>query len=72
MARSFSNQMPSRTAGSPTRKAEKKFQTMEPKWFDGEFSRLIEIAFLGRIITTQQEAAARLRKTPRREITEDD
>ena len=45
---------------------------MEPKWFDGEFSRLIEIALLGRIITTQQEAAARLRKTPRREITEDD
>jgi hypothetical protein len=50
----------------------KKFQTMEPKWSDGEFSRLIEIAFLGRIITTQQEASARLRKTPLREITEDD
>ena len=50
----------------------KKFQSLEPKWFDGEFSRLIEIAFRGRIILTQQEASARFRKTSRREITEDE
>ena len=50
----------------------KKFQTLEPKWFDGEFSRLIEIAFRGRIITTQKEASAQFRKTSRREITEDE
>ena len=50
----------------------KKFQTMEPKWFNGEFSKLIEIAFRGRIILTQQEASARFRKTSRREITEDE
>ena len=50
----------------------KKFQSLEPKWFDGEFSKLIEIAFRGRIILTQQEAWARFRKTSRREITEDE
>ena len=50
----------------------KKFQSLEPKWFDGEFSRLIEIAFRGRIILTQKEASARFRKTSRREITEDE
>ena len=50
----------------------KRFQSLEPKWFDGEFSRLIEIAFRGRIILTQQEASARFRKTSRREITEDE
>ena len=55
-----------------TPQTSKKFQTMEPKWFDGEFSKLIEIAFRGRIILTQQEASARFRKTSRREITEDE
>lgn len=50
----------------------KKLQSLEPKWFDGEFSRLIEIAFRGRIITTQKEASAKFRKTSRREITEDE
>jgi hypothetical protein len=49
-----------------------KLQSLEPKWFDGEFSKLIEIAFRGRIILTQQEASARFRKTSRREITEDE
>ena len=50
----------------------KKFQAMEPKWFDGEFSKLIETAFRGHIITTQKEALAKFRKTSRREITEDE
>ena len=49
-----------------------KLQSLEPTWFDGEFSRLIEIAFRGRIILTQQEALAQFRKTSRREITEDE
>ena len=55
-----------------TPQTSKKFQTMEPKWFDGEFSKLIEIAFRGRIITTQKEASGQFRKTSRREITEDE
>jgi hypothetical protein len=50
----------------------KKLQSLEPKWFDGELSRLIEIAFRGRIIRTQKEASAQFRKTSRREITEDE
>ena len=41
-----------------------KFQSLEPKWFDGEFSKLIEIAFRGRIILTQQEALAQFRLVP--------
>ena len=49
-----------------------KFQSLEPKWYDGEFSRLIEIAFRGRIILTQQETLVQFRKTSRREITEDE
>lgn len=46
-----------------TAQTSEKFQSLEPKWYDGEFSRLIEIAFRGRIILTQQEASAQLRKT---------
>ena len=55
-----------------TSQSSKKFQSLEPKWFDGEFSKLIEIAFRGRIILTQQKALTRFRKTSRREITEDE
>ena len=55
-----------------TAQTSEKFQSLEPKWFDGEFSKLIEIAFRGRIILTQQEALAQFRKTSRREITEDE
>ena len=55
-----------------TAQTSEKFQSLEPKWFDGEFSRLIEIAIRGGIILTQQEASARFRKTSRREITEDE
>ena len=55
-----------------TAQTSEKFQSLEPKWFDGEFSKLIEFAFRGRIITTQKEASAQFRKTSRREITEDE
>ena len=55
-----------------TAQTSKKFQSLEPKWFGGEFSRLIEIAFRRRIITTQKEASGQFRKTSRREITEDE
>lgn len=55
-----------------TAQTSEKFQSLEPKWFDGEFSRLIETAFRGRIILTQQEASAKFRKTSCREITEDE
>ena len=55
-----------------TAQTSEKFQSLEPQWFDGEFSRLIEIAFRGRIILTQKEALARFRKTSRRKITEDE
>lgn len=50
----------------------KKMQALEPQWFDGEFSTLIEIAFSGRIITTLKEASEIFRKSSKREITEDD
>ena len=55
-----------------TAQTSEKFQSLEPKWFDGEFSKLIETAFRGRIILTQQEVSARFRKTSRWEITEDE
>ena len=55
-----------------TPQTSKKFQSLEPKWFDGDFSKLIEIAFRRRIILNQQEASARFRKTSRRKITEDE
>ena len=55
-----------------TPQSSKKFQTMEPKWFDGEFWKLIETAFRGRIIRTQKEASAQFSRTSRREITEDE
>ena len=55
-----------------TAQTSEKLQSLEPKWFDGEFSRLIEIAFRGRVITTQKEASVQFRKTSRREITEDE
>ncbi|WP_041376799.1 hypothetical protein [Polaromonas naphthalenivorans] len=55
-----------------TPQSSKKFQSLEPKWFDSEFSRLIETAFRGRIIRTQKEASAQFRKTSRREISEDE
>ena len=55
-----------------TPQSSKKFQSLEPKWFDGEFSELIEIAFRGRIIRTQQQASAQFRKTSCRDITEEE
>ena len=55
-----------------TPQSSRKIQSQEPKWFDSEFSELIEIAFRGRIIRTQQQASAQFRKTSRREISENE
>ena len=55
-----------------TPQSSRKLQSQEPKWFDGEFSELIETAFRGRVIRTQQQASALFRKTSRREISEDE
>ena len=55
-----------------TAQTSEEFQSLEPKWFNGKFSKLIETAFRGRIILTQQEALAQFSKTSRREIIEDE
>ena len=63
---------PEQNSWITTAQTSEKFQSLEPKWFDGEFSKLIETAFRGRIILTQKEAPAQFRKTSRRETSEDE